>query len=87
MDKAKLEKLIAASVSTAILLLFTLLAIMTYQMLVIKNKEARINELKAEIAELEKENEELSDGVEIWKSEWKIDEKARELGWRFPDDK
>lgn len=81
MDKQKLKRLIAAGVSTAILLLFILLAVMIYQMCVIKTKENRIKELDAEIERLEAENEETEDAIDLWKKDYIIDEVIRERGW------
>lgn len=81
MDKQKLKRLIAASVSTAILLLFILIAVMIYQMCVIKTKENRIKELDAEIERLEAENEETEDAIDLWKKDYIIDEVIRERGW------
>lgn len=87
MDRQKLKKILAASVSTAILFLAILLFIMVYQMLVIKNKERELASIKAEIAALQEENKSLEDDIDKWQSSWKIEEKARELKWVYPDDK
>lgn len=87
MEAQKLKKIMAAAVSTGILLLFILLSVMVYQMLVIKNTKKRIDALNAEIARLEQENESTQDEIDKWHTDWKIEEKARELGYCYPEDK
>ncbi len=87
MPAEKLKKLIVSSVVTAVLLLFILLSIMVYQMISIKTLQNKIDALEEQKQELLLEKSEAEDQIEIWLSEWKIDEKARELGWVYKQDK
>lgn len=87
MPAEKLKKLIVSSVVTAVLLLFILLSIMVYQMISIKTLQRRIDALEEQKEQLLVEKSETEDKIEIWLSEWKIDEKARELGWVYKQDK
>ena len=86
MDKQKLKRLVASGVSTAILLLSILIAVMIYQMFVIKNKENRIRELDAEIERLKEENDDTEDAIDRWKQGYVIDEIIRERGWILSGD-
>lgn len=87
MPAEKLKKLIVSSVVTAVLLLFILLSIMVYQMISIKTLQRKIDALEEQKEQLLVEKSETEDQIEIWLSEWKIDEKARELGWVYKQDK
>ncbi len=87
MPAEKLKKLIVSSVVTAVLLLFILLSIMVYQMIALKNVQKRIDGLNEQIAALEAEKAETQDEIELWLSDWKIEERQRELGWVYEKDK
>lgn len=87
MPQEKLKKLIVSSVVTAVLLLFILLSIMVYQMVAIKNTRKQIDALNTQISELEEEKEQTQDKIELWLSDWKIEERQRELGWVYEQDK
>lgn len=87
MTPEKKRKIVAASTAAMVLLLFILLAVMIYQMVNISGKKAKIEQLNKQIAQLEDEQKDLTDGIDIWLSEWKIEERARELKYVFGDDK
>jgi hypothetical protein len=54
---------------------------------IIKGKRAKVEELKAEIALLEQQNQETQSDIERWLAEWKIEERANELGYVYEADK
>lgn len=83
MDEQKLRKIVAAVVSTAIILLVVLLSVMIYQMILLGNAEQKVNALNAEIQSLESEKEDVQNRIDLWQTDWKIDERARELGWLY----
>lgn len=83
----KLKKVAASATAAAVLLLVILIAVMVYQLVAIKSKEKEINAIKAEIARLEQRSERLEDDIDIWLSEWKIEERARELDYKRKGDK
>ena len=56
-------------------------------MITINGKKAKIQELNAQIERLEEEQQLITDDIELWLSEWKIEERARELNYSYPDDK
>lgn len=59
---------------------------MIYQMIAINGKKTRREELDREIKRLEQENKETQNDIDLWLSNWKIIERARELDYNFPDD-
>lgn len=87
MPEEKLKKLIVSSVVTAVLLLFILLSIMVYQMIAIKNEKKRIDTYDQKIQELETEIAKTEGEINLWLSDWKQEERQRELGWTYPEDK
>ena len=87
MNLEKLNRIASAVTATCVLLLFILVSVMVFQMITINGKKAKIQELNAQIQELEREQESINDEIELWLSEWKIEERARELNYYYPDDK
>ena len=83
MEEQKLRKIVAAAVSSALILLAVLLSVMIYQMILLGNGQKKIDELNAEIADLQEEKKDMQNRIEIWQTDWKIDERARELGYLF----
>lgn len=62
------------------------MAIITYQLVGIFTRKNRIAELDAEIAHLQTLIEQTEDEIASWELEWKIIERARELGMYFEDE-
>jgi hypothetical protein len=60
---------------------------MVYQMGVIKGKKAKIEQLQTEIHALEEQKEQTQDSIDLWLCEWKITERANELGYLYENDK
>lgn len=87
MTLEKLQKITASVTASAVLLLFILVAIMVYQMGIINGKRAKIEELKQEIALLEEQKQQTENDIEIWLSDWKLKERANELGYIYTTDK
>ena len=87
MTLEKLQKIVAAVTASAILLLFILVSVMIYQMSVINAKKAEIDRLEAEIAVLEEEKKNTQADIDLWLSDWKIEERLRELGYISSNDK
>lgn len=87
MTLEKLQKITASVTASAVLLLFILVAIMVYQMGIINGKRAKIEELKQEIAILEEQKQQTENDIEIWLSDWKLKERANELGYIYTTDK
>ena len=87
MTLEKLQRITAAVTASAVLLLFILIGTMVYQMGIIKGKRAKVEELKAEIALLGQQNKETQSDIERWLAEWKIEERANELGYVYEADK
>lgn len=87
MDEQKLKKVVAASVSVAVFLLIILLSFMIYQMLMIGERKRMLDENEKKIEQLQRENEQLNDNIELWMSNWKIEEAAREKGWYYETEK
>ncbi|MBO7369219.1 MAG: septum formation initiator family protein [Clostridia bacterium] len=83
MEEQKLRKIIAVSVSAAVILLVVLISVMVYQMVMLRAGQKNVEALNAEIAMLEDQKEDLERRIDVWQTDWKIDERARELGWLY----
>ena len=83
MEEQKLRRIVAAVTATATLLLVILLFVMIYQMILIGNGQKKIEDLNTEIVSLQEEKKDMENRIEIWQTDWKIDERARELGWLY----
>ena len=87
MTEAKKKRVLSAATVIAVLLLFILVIIMGYQLAVMsvkKNEIARLNEETRQLEELRENNQ---SEVELWNTDWKIEERARQLGLRKQTDK
>ncbi len=60
---------------------------MIYQMIAIKIANDKVDAINQEIEIIRQENEEKQDEIDLWLNDWKIEEKARELGWLYGSDK
>jgi len=87
MEEQRIRRIVTASVVIAVLLLGILLTFMVYQMIAIGAKKRQIDDLNMQIEALENERKETEDAIELWLSDWKIEERARELEWYYPSDK
>ena len=87
MDEQKLKKVVAASVVIAVVLLSVLLTFMVYQMIAIGAKKRQIDDLNGQIEALDQQKKDTQDKIDYWLSDWKIEERARELEWYYPSDR
>jgi len=87
MDEQKLKRVVAASVVIAVVLLSVLLTFMVYQMVAIGAKKREIDALNKQIEILKQQKEDTENKIDYWLSDWKIEERARELEWYYPSDK
>lgn len=83
MDRERATRLLTAGVSMGIVLLFILLSIFFYQLVLIQRTRAQINDLQKEIEILQEQNEQTSDEIDVWLNNWKITERANELGYLY----
>ena len=86
MNEEKKRRVFSAVLSGMIMLVTLLVAIITYQMVGIFTRKQRIEELDAEIAYLKSQIEQTEDEIASWELEWRIIERARELGMYFEDE-
>ena len=86
MNEEKKRRVFSAVLSGLIMFTTILVAIITYQLVGIFSRKNRIAELDAEIAHLQTLIEQTEDEIASWELEWKIIERARELGMYFEDE-
>jgi cell division protein FtsL len=86
MNEEKKRRIFSAVLSGLIMLTTILVAIITYQLVGIFTRKNKIAELDAEIEYLQKQIELTEDEIASWELEWKIIERARELGMYFEDE-
>ena len=60
---------------------------MVYQMVAIGAKKREIDALNKQIEILKQQKEDTENKIDYWLSDWKIEERARELEWYYPSDK
>ena len=87
MTEEKARRIQTAITSAAVILLFILVSVMVYLMAVIKGKEAKIEQLRTEISYWEEQKEKKEKSIDLWLCEWKIIERANELGYLYESDK
>lgn len=87
MTLEKQKRLIASATAMAVVLAVILIIVMIYQMITINVKNQELKRLNLEIQRLEEQRDELDQGIERWQTEWKIIERARELGYVYKNDK
>ena len=86
MNEEKKRRVFSAVLSGLIMFTTILVAIITYQLVGIFTRKNKIAELDAEIAYLRAQIEQTEDEIASWELEWKIIERARELGMYFEDE-
>lgn len=86
MNEEKKRRVVSAAVSGGIMLLFVLVVIVVYQIVGIYVRKNRIDTLNSEIARLNQEIENTESSIEEWLQRWKIEQRARELGWIYEDE-
>lgn len=87
MTKEKQERLLLASIAVSIVLLFILITVTVFQIVKISGKKREITALEQELDDLEQLKGQISKDVEIWKTDAKIEEVARELGYKVRGDR
>lgn len=86
MSSEKKKRVFTAVLSGLIMLVTILVAIISYQLVGIITRKNKIEKLDAEIRELQLQIEQTQDEILSWQLEWKIIERARELGMEFEDE-
>ena len=86
MNEEKKSRIFSAVLSGLIMLTTILVAILTYQLVGIFTRKNKIAELDAEIKYLQEQIKNTENEIDSWELEWKIIERARELGMYFEDE-
>ena len=86
MSEDKKKRVFSAVLSGLIMMATILIAIVTYQFIGIITRKNQIEKLDAEILALKAQIEQTESEIESWSLEWKIIERARELGMYFEDE-
>ncbi len=86
MNENKFKRLVAAATATGVILLVLLISVLIFQLISISIENAKWKELNAAIAKYEQLIEEGGDLIEIRQTRWWIEQRARELGYRYEDD-
>lgn len=86
MNENKFKRLVAAATATGVILLVVLISVMIFQLIAINMENAKKKELDAAITHYEQLIEKGGDLIEIRQTRWWIEQRARELGYRYEDD-
>ena len=86
MNSEKKKRVFTAVLSGLIMFVTILVAVVSYQLVGIITRKNEIERLDAEIRELQLQIEQTEDEILSWQLEWKIIERARELGMEFEDE-
>ena len=86
MNEEKKRRVFSAVLSGLIMLVTVLVAVITYQLIGIITRKNQIERLDAEIASLKEQIKTAESDIDAWNLEWKIIERARELGLYFEEE-
>ena len=86
MTEEKKKRVLSAVLSGMIMLITTLVVIITYQLIGIFSRKNEIARLDAEIVALQAQIEATESEIESWELDWKIIQRARELGMYFENE-
>ena len=81
MSDEKRQKVVSAATAISVIAAFLLIIIFVYQLISLGVKRREEKELKRQISELEVQIAQNEDEVEKWLQDWRIDERARQLGY------
>lgn len=87
MTEEKLKRVTVASVAGGILLLVILVSILIWQLVAISLEKNKKQELLDKIAYYDTVKNDKEKVLEAVSSKWWIEQRARELGYRYIDDK
>ena len=87
MTENRKQKLVQAGTATAVVVFFFLIIILVYQFVSIGLKTKAKNDLIAERDRLIQEIDEGKEGVKLWQTKWKIEERARQLDYVYSKEK
>ena len=83
MTEEKKARLVAAGTAMSVIVLVVLLTIMIFQLVTMSAKNREIRELQSQMRQLEAEIEKGNEDADLWLQEWKIQERARQIGYEF----
>ncbi len=86
MNEEKKKRVFSAVLAGLIMFTTILVAILVYQLAGILIRKNKIEKLDAEINALRQEISQTEEEIDEWSKEWKIIERARELGLYFEDE-
>ena len=86
MTEDKLKRVTVAATVCSVVLICILLFVLIFQVITIIVKNSRIKQYNEQIEILKELKEDTADELDIYKQDWKIQARARELGYRFPGD-
>ena len=81
MSDEKRQKIVSAATAISIIAAFLLIIVFAYQLISLGVKRREKRELEHRITELEEQISQNEDEVEKWLQSWRIDERARQLGY------
>lgn len=87
MTKEKQERILLAGIAVSIVLLFIMLTVTVFQIVRINGKKREITALEQEMEDLEELKTQLLSDIDVWKTDAKIEEVARELGYKVRGDR
>ena len=82
MTGKNLEKLLRLGIVSAVVLLFFLALVLTFQMVCLSQKRKELRALTQTEEEYERLKTQTEDEIELWMQDWKVEEAARKYGYR-----
>lgn len=85
MTEEKKSRLVAAGTAMSVIVLVVLLTIMIFQLVTMSAKNREIRKLESQMQQLKAEIKKDNEDADLWLQEWKIKERARQIGYEFKD--
>ncbi len=86
MTVEKKKRLVSSLTATAVIVFVFLVGVLLFVSIKLRVEKKRFESIQAEWEELNEAKKKMDDEKDLWLQEWKIEERARQIGWKKPNE-